>query len=201
MDIDLNALEPRHAHDLLTSCLIPRPIAWVATVDGAGRHNLAPFSFFTGVQWHPPVLAVSVVNRADGTRKDTVVNIEQTGEFVVNLVSTELLHAMERTAAALPAGEDEALLPDIRLAPSRMVRPCRVAEARVAFECALERIVRVDEGPNAGNLILGRVLSLHVRDDLLIDGREVDWRGLDPLGRLSGDRYCAVESVLVSEKH
>ncbi len=97
MELDLTEMEARQAHDFLTSAIIPRPIAWVSTINEQGQTNLAPFSFFTGVSWNPPVLAFSVVNRSDGSMKDTVTNIEQVPEFVVNLVSVELLSVMDRT--------------------------------------------------------------------------------------------------------
>ena len=200
MELDLNSLESRHAHDLLTSAIIPRPIAWVSTIGRDGKHNLAPFSFFTGVSWAPPILAFSVVNRADGTIKDTLRNIREIPEFVVNIVSVELLHVMEFTANPIPYGEDEAALCDIHLLPSKTITPRRIQESRVSFECKLERIVTVSEGPNAGNLILGRIQIVHIQDDLLLNGREVDWNNLDAIGRLSGRRYCTVRSVIVSEK-
>lgn len=199
MEIDLSLLEARRAHDILASCVIPRPIAWVSTINPEGKVNLAPFSFFTGVSWSPPVLAFSAVNRADGTKKDTVINISQTKEYVINLVSTDLLKIMEQTARPIPYGEDESCIKGIELMPSQTIKPYRIREAKVSFECTLERIVSVSEGPDAGNLILGQVRLLHVRDDLLVDGREVDWRGLDALRRLSGNRYCAVDSVIESE--
>jgi flavin reductase (DIM6/NTAB) family NADH-FMN oxidoreductase RutF len=199
MEINLMELEPRRAHDLLTSAIIPRPIAWVSSINSDGQTNLAPFSFFTGVSWSPPILAFSVVNRADGTLKDTVKNIREVPEFVVNIVSVELLSAMEYSAKPIPYGEDETSIPDIHWLPSKTIRPHRMQESRVAFECNLERIVCVSEGPNAGNLILGRIQLVHVRDDLLKNGSDVDWLGLDALGRLSGNRYCAVRSVIESE--
>ena len=199
MVIDLSALEARHAHDILTGCMIPRPIAWVSTVNADGKANLAPFSFFTGVSWSPPVVAFSAVNRADGSMKDTVVNIRQTKEFVIHIVSADLLKTMEETAKPIPYGEDAACVHGIHLLPSQAVKPYRIQEAKVALECKLEQIVTVSEGANAGNLILGRVQLLHVKDDLLLDGREVDWHGLDALGRLSGNRYCTVRSVIESE--
>jgi flavin reductase (DIM6/NTAB) family NADH-FMN oxidoreductase RutF len=199
MEIDLNALEARHAHDLLTSALIPRPIAWVSTVNAQGQANIAPFSFFTGVSWSPPVLAVSVVTRPDGTFKDTLVNIRETGEFVVNLVSVDLREAMEETARTLPYGTDEAAAAGLHWAPTRKVRPQRIAEARIAFECTLAKIVAVDTGPDSGNLILGRMQLVHLRDGLLADEREVDWQALDPLGRLSGKRYCTVRDTVESD--
>ena len=102
MEIDLGALAPRDAHDVLVSALIPRPIAWVSSISGQGQVNLAPFSFFCGVTWSPATLGFSVVNRSDGSRKDTIVNIEETGQFVVNMVSHDLAGRMVRTASSLP---------------------------------------------------------------------------------------------------
>jgi flavin reductase (DIM6/NTAB) family NADH-FMN oxidoreductase RutF len=192
-------LETRHAHDLLTSSIIPRPIAWVSSINRVDQTNLAPFSFFTGVSWSPPVLAFSVVNRADGTLKDTARNIREVPEFVVHIVSVDLLSTMEQSAKPLPYGTDEASITGIHWVPSKMIKPHRIQEAKIAFECILERIVTVSEGPDAGNLILGRIQLVHVRDDLLKNGRTVDWLGLDALGRLSGNKYCSVRSVIESE--
>lgn len=199
MEIDLKTLASRHAHDLLTSAIIPRPIAWVSSINAAGQTNLAPFSFFTGVSWSPPIVAFSVVNRADGTMKDTARNIREVPEFVVHMVSVDLLDTMEFSARSLPYGTDEVAIPGIHWRSSKTVRPRRIREARIAFECTLEKIVTVSEGPDAGNLILGRIQLVHIRDDLLDNGRSVDWLGLDVLGRLSGNRYCAVRSVIESE--
>jgi flavin reductase (DIM6/NTAB) family NADH-FMN oxidoreductase RutF len=199
MKINLIELEPRHAHDLLTSIIIPRPIAWVSSINKDGQTNLAPFSFFTGVSWSPPILAFSVVNRADGTMKHTATNIREVPEFVVNIVSVDLLSTMEYSAKPIPYGADESTITDIHWLPSETIRPHRVQEAKVAFECTLERIVTVSEGANAGNLVLGRIQLVHVRDNLMKNGREVDWTGLDVLGRLSGNRYCSIRSVIESE--
>lgn len=198
MEINLMDLEPRHAHDLFTSAIIPRPIAWVSTINKDGLTNLAPFSFFTGVSWSPPLLAFSVVNRSDGTMKDTLINIQQVPEFVINLVSVKLLAQMEFSARPLPYGSDEHAIQGIRWIPSKKIKPYRVQEAKVSFECTLERIVVMGEGPNAGNLIVGKVQLVHVKDALLKNNREIDWVGLDVLGRLSGNRYCAVRSVIES---
>ena len=199
MEINLMDLEPRHAHDLLTSSIIPRPIAWVSSINEKGQANLAPFSFFTGVSWSPPILAFSVVNRSDGTMKDTVINIQKVPEFVVNIVSVNLLSTMEYTAKPIPYGTDEFSITGIHWLPSKKIKPYRIQEAKISFECTLERIVTVSEGPDAGNLILGRIQLVHVQDGLLKNEREVDWLGLDVLGRLSGNRYCAVRSVIESE--
>jgi len=194
--IDFNTLDDRHAHDLLTSAIIPRPIAWVTTVNLKGEHNLAPFSFFTGITWRPPAIAVSIVNRGDGSEKDSLRNIRETREFVVNSVSVEHGKRMTGTAEALPPGTDEAYRGGIETIPSSRTRPRRVKDARIAFECGVRDIVTVGEGPSAGNLVIGSVLVMHVDREILIDGREISWLGLDSLGRLSGNRFCAVRSVI-----
>lgn len=194
-------METRHAHDLMTGALIPRPIAWVSTINTSGKINIAPFSFFTGISWSPPLLAFSPVNRADGTKKDTVINIEMIPEFVIHIVSTDLLKAMEYSAGPIPYGEDDSSIAGIHFTPSKTVRPHRIAEARISFECTLERIVRITEGADAGNLIIGRVVLMHAADDLVINGREIDWLELDALGRLSGNRFCSTRSVIKSQTH
>lgn len=199
MEINLMDLEPRHAHDFLTSSIIPRPIAWVSSINNDGQTNLAPFSFFTGVSWSPPILAFSVVNRSDGSMKDTVINIREVSEFVVNIVSVDLLSIMEFSAKSLPYGSDKNSIKGIHWIPANKIKPYRIQEAKISFECTLERIVTVSEGPDAGNLVLGRIELAHVQDELLKNEREVDWLGLDVLGRLSGNRYCAVRSVIESE--
>ena len=201
MELNLSQLEPRHAHDLLTSAVIPRPIAWVSSINREGQVNLAPFSFFTGVSYAPPVVAFSVMNRADGTEKDTLVNIRQVGEFVIHIVSVEHLHSMEVTAGPIPYGADESMVSGIYLLPSKTIKPYRIQEAKVAFECTLEKIVCVGEGPCAGNLILGRIQLAHIQDDILVNGREVDSGKLDALGRLSANRYCTIRDVIVSERN
>ena len=137
MQIDLFSLAPREAHDLLTSAIIPRPIAWVSSVSRQGIINLAPFSFFSGVTWHPPTLSISVVNREDGSRKDTVLNIEETGCFVVNMVSEAMGPRMVATAVKVPRDVDEALMAGVALTPSAKVDAPRVRDARIAFECRM----------------------------------------------------------------
>ena len=195
MEIDLSTLPAREAHDLLTSALIPRPIAWVSSVSAQGHMNLAPFSFFSGITWCPATLGFSVVNRPDGSRKDTIRNIEETKNFVVNMVSQDLASRMVETSATLPHGVNEAQKAKVTLVPSKVVVAPRVKEARVAFECALDRIVTVWNGAYAGNLILGSILLMHIKDELLEAGKTVDPMKFDVIGRLSGNRYCRTGSV------
>ena len=196
MEIDLNTLPARDAHDLLASAIIPRPIAWVSSVSSQGHLNLAPFSFFTGITWCPPTLGFSVVNRQDGSRKDTIRNIEETKNFVVNMVSQDLASRMVETSATLPHGINEAQKAGVPLVQSKIVVAPRVKEARVAFECALDRIVTVGNGAYAGNLVLGSILLVHIKDEILEAGKIVDLIKFDVIGRLSGGtRYCGVGSV------
>ena len=195
MEIDLGALAPRDAHDTLIGALIPRPIAWVSSIGRQGQVNLAPFSFFCGVTWSPPTLGFSVVNRSDGSRKDTIVNIEETGQFVVNMVSHDLAGRMVKTAASLPRGVSEADEAGVALAPSRKVSAPRVKDARVAFECALDRVVTVGQGAHAGNLVLGTILLVHVRDGIVEEGKGIDPLRFDAIGRLGGARYCRLQDI------
>lgn len=200
MLIELDKLESQQAHDLLTGAIIPRPIAWVSTVNRLGEHNLAPFSFFTGITWRPATIAVSIVNRQDASEKDTLRNIRETREFVVNSVSVEQGKLMFKTAEMLPYGADEAGRCRIEMVPASRVGPRRVKDARIAFECSLLEVVTVGNGSFAGNLVLGSVLALHVDDRVLRDGREISWSGLDSLGRIGGsNRFCAVRSIMEME--
>ncbi len=196
MEIDLFSLAPRDAHDLLTSAVIPRPIAWVSSVSHEGQVNLAPFSFFSGVTWYPPTLCVSVVNRKDGSRKDTILNIEETGQFVVNMVSEEMGALMVATSATLPRDVDEARKAGIELVSSTKVKAPRVKDVRVAFECEKDRVVVVGSGPHSANLILGRILTMHVDEEILEPDMRIDSLRARLLGRLSGTKYCNIRSVI-----
>jgi flavin reductase (DIM6/NTAB) family NADH-FMN oxidoreductase RutF len=196
MEIDLNKLPARDAHDLLASAIIPRPIAWVSSVSAQGHINLAPFSFFTGITWCPATLGFSVVNRADGSRKDTIRNIEETNNFVVNMVSRDSASRMVKTSATFPYGINEAQQAGVPLISSTIVAAPRVKESRVAFECTLDRIVTVGQGAHAGNLVLGAIVLVHIKDEILEAGETVDLIKFDVIGRLSGGtRYCEVGSV------
>lgn len=189
MLIDFSHLPVRDAYAWMSGTILPRPIAWVSTVSGAGATNLAPFSFFQGITANPPTLMFSVVNDRDGRRKDTVRNIGEVPEFVVNLVPFALAGPMNETATALPPGESEFERFGVGAAASSQVRPPRVAAAPVAFECRLDRIVLVGEGPLAANVVFGRILCAHVADSVLTPDGRPDPARLDLIGRLGGDGY------------
>jgi flavin reductase (DIM6/NTAB) family NADH-FMN oxidoreductase RutF len=190
MLLDFTKLPPREVYGWMTSVIAPRPIAWVSTIATNGRTNLAPFSFFQGVTSNPPTLMFVPVNNRDGQPKDTVRNIQQVPEFVINVVSYALAGPMNATSATLPYGESEAEKFGIAMTPSTKVRPPRVAAAPVAFECTLDRIVNIGEGPLAAHVVFGRIQLVHLSDTVVgADGR-IDSSKLDLIGRLSGDLYC-----------
>jgi flavin reductase (DIM6/NTAB) family NADH-FMN oxidoreductase RutF len=189
MLVDFTTLEPRLAYGWMSGLITPRPIAWVSTISADGRTNLAPFSFFNGVTSNPPTLLFSAVNNRGGVKKDTIRNIEAVPEFVVNIVPYALAEPMNACAALLPHGESEFDAFNIAAAPSSKVRPPRVALAPAAFECVLDRIILVGEGSGAANLVLGRIVALHVSESVLGADGGVDAARLDTIGRLAGDDY------------
>lgn len=190
MRLDFTQLPARDVYQWMVATILPRPIAWVSTLSTEGKANLAPFSFFQGVTSNPPTLMFVPVNLRDGTKKDTVRNIEQVPEFVVNLVSFALAEKMNATAALLPYGESEFEKFGIAAAPSERVRPPRVAEAPVAYECRLHSIVPIGEGPGAANVIFGSILTVHVSDAVLGADGKPDPAKLDLVGRLGGELYA-----------
>lgn len=195
MLLDFAGLAPREAYQWMVGTILPRPIAWVSTIAPDGRTNLAPFSFFQGVTANPPTLMFVPVNARDGSKKDTVRNIELVPEFVVNLVPRELAEAMNETAALLPYGESEFEAFGIASAPSTRVRPPRVAAAPVAFECVLDRIHLIGTGPLAANVVFGRILLAHIADRVLDAEGQPDPRKLDLVGRLGGDEYTTTRDL------
>lgn len=189
MQLDFSSLRPRDAYAWMISTILPRPIAWVSTVSIEGKTNLAPFSFFQGVTANPPTLMFVPVNTRDGAKKDTVRNLEQVPEFVVNLVSFSLAEKMNATSTMLPYGESEFDAFGVAATPSQRVRPPRVADAPVAFECTLERFVYLGEGPLAANVVFGRIHVAHVADYVLSPEGLPDPAKLDLIGRMGGETF------------
>ena len=199
MIVDFGQLTPRESYPWLINAINPRPIAWVSTVSAEGRTNLAPFSFFQGICANPPTLMFSGANDRSGRKKDTIANVEQVPEFVVNLVPYALREPMNLTSAALPYGESEFEHFAIATAPSTRVRPPRVAATPVAFECKLDRIVHIGEGPLAGNVVFGTILCAHVSESVLTDG-VLDPRKLDTIGRMGGDNYTRTTELFTMKR-
>lgn len=196
MELNPETLKPREMYQWMVQTILPRPIAWVSTISPSGKTNLAPFSFFAGVCARPPTLMFCPANDRHGQPKDTLRNVEATGEFVVNLVSENLAETMNATAATLPYGESEFERCGICSTPSILVRPPRVADAPVAFECRLDRIARFGEGPIAGNAVFGTIVRMHIRDEILGPEGQVDVRHFAPLARLGGEYYARLGELI-----
>ena len=141
MEINPDNLSIQQTYKILVGTVLPRPIAWVSTVDSKGNLNLAPFSFFTVASVNPPILCFSPLLTENSSEKDTLVNIRQTGEFVVNVVSHSLAEKMNRTSAPYPSDADEFIAGEVTANPSTIVKPPRVAESQVNFECKLQQII------------------------------------------------------------
>ncbi len=197
MEFDPTTLGQRDLYKLIIGCIVPRPIAWVSSQDQAGINNLAPFSFFNGIGSNPPALSISINHTGShpSGRKDTLRNILDLGEFVVNIVTEATAAAMNETATDYPAEMDEFAIVGLTPAPSRTVRPPRVAESPVSFECTLHTTVPVGTGPGSSTLVIGIIKHIFVRDEVISAGGYIDIHRLQPVGRLAGNSYCYVHEV------
>jgi flavin reductase (DIM6/NTAB) family NADH-FMN oxidoreductase RutF len=173
-------------YKLLIGSIVPRPIALVSTISHDGIPNLAPFSFFTGISSKPALVCFCPGPRpAGGLRKDTLLNITRTREFVVNIVSEEIAEAMNLTAGEYPPEADEFAIARLTPVPSDLVKPPRVAESHVNMECRLYLSIEFSELPGGGNLIIGEVLRFHV-DDRVVENFKIDPDKLRAVGRMGG---------------
>jgi len=189
----------RNDHGLIVdpfkALVVPRPIGWITTIDGHGRVNLAPFSFFNAFGANPPVVVFSPTLRRDGGKKDTLRNVEATGEFVLNAAVEPLAEKMNLSSKELPYGQSEVELAGLNLVPSVKVKPPRIAETPVTMECRLLQIVPLGKGPIAGNLVIGEILVMHI-DEAVLDGKgRIDPRKLQTIARLGGDYYCRTSNL------
>lgn len=188
----------REAYRLLTSLVIPRPIAWISTLDEDGVRNLAPFSFFNIVSSRPLMVMFSSSPRPPGEPKDTLANAIQTGEFVVNLVDETLAGVANQTSATLGRHVDEFEAFAVSAAPSIDVKPPRVATARAALEARVAQVVPI-EGSRS-TLVLGQVLRVHVAAGILGPDGLADARQLAPVARLGRDEYATLGEVFSLER-
>jgi len=189
--------ELRQIYKLMTGIIVPRPVALVSTMDRQGAVNLAPFSAFTMAGSNPPAVLFCPALRAAGVaeagrywdmRKDSLRNVEETGEFVINVVNEAMAAAANETAAEVLPEVDEFTLGGFTPVASAVVRPPRVAESPAQMECRLLQVIYVGREPGAGVIVLGEVVRIHLREDLLEDFR-VDPAGLDAVGRMAGNTW------------
>ncbi len=179
-------------HDPFKAIVAPRPIGWISSISAKGEVNLAPYSFFNGVSSRPPMVMF-----ASESRKDSVRNIEETGEFVCNLATWDLRDAMNATSAPLPPGINEMERAGLAAAPSVLVKPPRVAAAPCALECKLVRIVPLEthkHQPLDGHVVFGEVVGVHIDDRYVVNG-VLDTAALKPIARCGYDQYAVVEAL------
>ncbi len=195
MNVSPADLSHSEIYSMVLNSVAPRPIAWVSTKSVSGKPNLAPFSFFNAVCVDPPLLAFAPGLRRPkqaeagrGEAKDTLRNIRDTGEFVVNIVTYELAEAMNLTSGEYDASVNEFEVAKVTPQGSRIVRPPRVAESPVSFECKLHQILDFSTAPTGSSLVIGQIVSIHINDAHLKDGK-LDRNSLDLIGRMGGMQY------------
>jgi flavin reductase (DIM6/NTAB) family NADH-FMN oxidoreductase RutF len=198
------ATTPRpDVYSLMIRCIAPRPIAWVSTISREGVHNLAPFSFFTGVSSKPPTILFVAGRHDDGRKKDTLVNVEATGQFVVNVVPEALAEAMNITATEYPYGISEFGKAGLTPQPSERVAPPRLKESPIHFECERHEILHVGvDAVGGGAIVVGRIVLIHVDESVLRNGK-VDYELYHPIGRLGGMEYSRTRDrfTLIRKKY
>ncbi|HEX2967239.1 MAG TPA: flavin reductase family protein [Syntrophorhabdaceae bacterium] len=184
-------------HNPFKSCVTPRPIGWISTISKEGVHNLAPYSQFQNLTFDPPYVMFSANQNTGGMRKDSVVNAESTGAFVYNMVTYELREAMNRSAAEVPKDIDEFELAGVTKAPSIKVKPSRVAESPVQFECVYHQTLRLPGNGLMGtvDVVIGRVVLIHIKDEFITPEGRLDIVKIRPLARLGYYDYTTVDSI------
>jgi len=182
-------------HSPFKSCVVPRPIGWISTLSKDGVANLAPFSQFQNVTYDPPIVLFSANQRTVGKRKDTVVNVEATGEFVWNMATYDLREAVNVSSREYPPEIDEFEAAGLEKLPSLVVAPPRVAASPVHFECRHVTTLRIPGNGDMGSadIVIGRVVRIHIRDDALTPEGRLDIEKIKPLARLGYFNYTYVD--------
>ena len=183
--------------DPFKSCVVPRPIGWISTVSRHGVHNLAPFSQFQNLTFDPPYVMFAANQSTTGRRKDTVMNTEATGEFVWNMATYELREAVNKSAEEVPSEVDEFELAGVTKQASRLVRPCRVAESPIHFECRYHQTLRLPGNGTMGtvDIVIGQVIGIHIDEGAIGPDGRIDVLKIRPIARLGYHDYTSVESM------
>ncbi len=192
-------LEWRDAYRLLMNTIVPRPIALVSTIGENGIFNLAPFSGFGSMSIRPYLVHVNIGRQRDGQKKDTLVNIEFSKDFVINVVNEALAEAMNQSSAEYPRDMDEFKETGLTPVKADIVKPPMVAESPVNMECQLVQILTFGELPKQNSVIIGEVVQVHIKDELYVNG-EIQMSALNALGRLGGNLYCRTTDIFEMER-
>jgi len=197
MIFDPNEIPFQETHKLMIGSIVPRPIAFVSTQAKNGKNNVAPFSYFNGVCSKPPTIMFAPARRGwDGEEKDTLINIRDTEEFVVNIVSESFAEKMVMCATDFDSDVDEFEISGLNTADSQKIKPPRVEEAKISFECKLNQIVEIGDGSaGSGFVVIGTIVLFHIDDDIYDNGR-ILLNQLEPLGRIAGNWYTRITDTL-----
>lgn len=199
MILDPNSLPVPELHAYLLGTIGPRPIAWASTIDKDGNVNLAPYSFFNVFGTKPPTLIFSPAIPRGGRVKDTLQNVMETEEVVINIVDYKIVEQMSLSSTAYPRGTNEFIKAGLTEALSEKVKPPRVAEAIAAYECKVKQVVHLGEEQGAGNLIICEILLGHVKDEILGEDGKPDPHKADLVARMGGDWYCRANGEALFE--
>lgn len=191
--IDPATLEPHIAYGYLLHAVSPRPIAFVSTLSAQGEPNLAPFSFFIAGGANPPSVIISPTTPRSGVTKDTLQNIQETGEYTISVVTYAMRERMNQASAAYPHGVSEWTEAGFEPAVSETVKPPRVAESPIALECRLHRILQHGDGPLSANYVIGEAVRFHFAEDMFDETGKLDPRRVDYIARMGGAWYVRVE--------
>jgi flavin reductase (DIM6/NTAB) family NADH-FMN oxidoreductase RutF len=195
MQFDPNELDYSAIYKLLTGAIIPRPIGWISSISEDGINNLAPFSYFNAVGDDPPHLMFSV-GRSNDINKDTLNNVLNTKQFVVNMVTEALAEKMNLTAQSVPAHVDEFALAHIDSIPSIKVKPLRVKDSPITFECELVHHYFLEDHKNGGAcVIIGRIVMMHFDDEVMLDNYKINLENYKPVSRLAGSNYAKIGEI------
>ena len=188
--IDPKEIKTKELHSILLSSIAPRPIAFASTIDLKGNVNLSPFSYFNVFSSNPPILIFSPSRRVrDNTTKHTLENVLETMQVVVNVVNYSIVNQMSKSSIEYPKGVNEFIETGLTQVDSIKVKPPRVKESPIAFECTVEKVISMGESGGAGQLIIAKVEYIHVDSNVLDSNGDIDSQKLDLVARMGGDWY------------
>ena len=194
MKFDPAKMNIKECHDLLVGAVLPRPIAFVSTVGANGVNNVAPFSYFTVLSSKPAIVGFGIGSKRDGGKKDTLANLEFTGDFVINIVSEDLAGPMNVAAGEYPPEMDEFKEAGLTAIPAERVKSPLVAESPLSMECRLLQVLEFGDAPRINRFVIGEVLQVHAKSEVLVGGL-VKAEKLKPIGRMGADFYCRTGDI------
>ncbi|MCY2985303.1 MAG: flavin reductase family protein [Planctomycetota bacterium] len=200
MQIDVSKTEVVSVYQMLVGLVAPRPIAWVTTLSASGIVNLAPFSFFNAFGANPPVVVFSPTLKRDGGKKDTLVNIEANGEFVINASTEKHAELINISSKMLSPDESELNLTGQKTLESIRVKPPRLADVPFALECKVIQVIPVGHGAISANLVIGEILTMHIDDMVLDEKGQPDPRKIKAIARLGGENWCRTQDLFQLER-